>query len=144
MQNLIANCVYTKGLLYSVLPWSCPPNAEFPNLYHQCTLLMHDLPACFYEHPRISSVSLLWCHVTSRSASRVTVLVTGDEAMPWIRPLVTSLLPWRPRFSCRPLCVEFLGDNMELGEVLLWVAWFSTGTIIPPMLHTHSSITSTI
>jgi len=49
----------------------------------------------------------------------------SSEAMQWFRCLVTSLSMWRPRFSHRPVHVDFVVDKVLLGNVFLSVIWFS-------------------
>jgi hypothetical protein len=49
--------------------------------------------------------------------------------------IVMSPHRWRPRFDHRSLCVGFVVDKVALGQVFLWVLWFSPLSVIPPVLH---------
>jgi len=53
--------------------------------------------------------------------------------------VVTGLAPEMPRFSSRPVHVGFVVYKMALGQDFLPVLQFSPFSIIPPMLHTHST-----
>jgi hypothetical protein len=64
---------------------------------------------------------------------------SGSLAVPWLRHLVTSHLPWKTRFAPKPFHVVFAVDKVALGQVLLQVLWFSPVNIIPLGRHTHIS-----
>jgi hypothetical protein len=57
--------------------------------------------------------------------------------MPWLRQLVTGVLPHRSGFNPRPVFVRFMVDKAALWQVSLLVLQFSPVIIIPPMLYTH-------
>ena len=58
-----------------------------------------------------------------------------------------AVIGWSPRrlgFSPRPILVEFVVEEMALQWVLLGVLPFSLASIVPPIFHSHSSITDTM
>jgi len=55
-----------------------------------------------------------------------------------------AVIGWSPRrlgFSPRRILVEFVVDEMAPRWVLLGVLPFSPASIVPPVFHSHSSIT---
>jgi hypothetical protein len=66
--------------------------------------------------------------------------VVHGEALPYVRQLVTGLLPWRLGFHSNLVLVGFAVYIMLLEKVFLGVLWFFLVIIIPAMLHMHSFI----
>jgi hypothetical protein len=52
--------------------------------------------------------------------------------------------PQRLRFSPRPAHMRLAMDKVAVGHVSLHVLWFSTTSIIAPMLHIHSPVVSAL
>jgi len=59
-------------------------------------------------------------------------------ALAWLKP--ASCSPWRHLFNLRPVRMGFIVDRVALWQVFLPVFLFSSVSIIPPMLYTHSFI----
>jgi hypothetical protein len=59
-------------------------------------------------------------------------------AVLWLRPSVVGPSPPRHGFNVRLDHMEFVVNTVALGQV---IPWNSSVSIIPPMPHTHSSIT---
>ena len=63
-----------------------------------------------------------------------------EQAMPWLRRLITGHSPRRPGFDNRTVHVTFVVDEVPRWQNFLPVLQFSPVSIIPPLLHTHSFI----
>lgn len=61
-----------------------------------------------------------------------------------VRWLVTVLSPRRPGFNPMPVYLRFLVDKMAREQVFLRLGRFSSGIIIPSVLHSHSYVTDRI
>ena len=55
-----------------------------------------------------------------------------------LRPLDAGLSTQRDGFDFMSVHVKFMVDGFTLGQVFVRLLLFSSVTIIPPMLHTHS------
>jgi hypothetical protein len=64
--------------------------------------------------------------------------------VPWLRRLVAGLSPRTPEFDPGSVYVGFVVDKVALGQVFLPVLQFSHVSMIPPMLHTHLHINTTL
>jgi hypothetical protein len=62
----------------------------------------------------------------------------------WLRRLVADGSTRRPGFDLRPVSVKFMADRVALGHVFLRILRFSRLSVIPPMHHTHLSITDAL
>ena len=63
--------------------------------------------------------------------------VLHGETLPYVRQLVTGLLPWRLGFHSNLVLMGFVVYIMLLEKVVLGVLWFFLVIIIPSMLHMH-------
>lgn len=54
-----------------------------------------------------------------------------------LRRLVTGFSPQRRKFNNKVVHMAFVVGKVAMGQVFLWIFWFSRPTIIPPVLHTH-------
>jgi hypothetical protein len=59
----------------------------------------------------------------------------ADEAMPWLRRLVSGLSPRRPGLDPGSFHVGFVVDKVALGQVFLRVLRFYPVNFIPPVLN---------
>jgi hypothetical protein len=64
--------------------------------------------------------------------------------MPWLRQLHVGLSPQRTRFSPSPVHVGFVENEVAMGPFIFPVLQFSPLSIILPVLHIHSSVTSAV
>jgi hypothetical protein len=62
------------------------------------------------------------------------------KAVSQLRKSFAGLSPWRSSFNTRPVHVEFVVDNVDVGQAFLLVLQFLPLSFIPPMLHTYSFI----
>jgi len=75
----------------------------------------------------------------------MSVWVSGFEmALLWFRWLAASLLLRRTGFDPRSIHVRFVVDKVTLGQVILWILQFSLVIIIPPILHIHLHLFTTM
>jgi hypothetical protein len=67
------------------------------------------------------------------------VIVSSEHAVPWLRRSVAGISPRRPGFAPGLFRVEFVAEEVALGQVFLQALRVSPVSIIPPVLCTHIS-----
>jgi len=71
-------------------------------------------------------------------------MMVSKMSVPLHMMLLTSLSPWRPRFNHRSVCMGFLVGRVAMQHIFLSVLQLLPVAIIPPVLHSHASITDAI
>jgi hypothetical protein len=64
--------------------------------------------------------------------STYELLVNAILAVPWLRRLVTGLLPRRPGFAPGSVYMGFVVDEVALGQAFLPALWVFPVSITPP------------
>jgi len=77
------------------------------------------------------------CYVISYSIVTPHSIASANQGCAMARQFIPGLSPQRSSFISRPFCLGFMVGRMTLGQVFLWVVWFSPFSIILWIFHIH-------